>query len=330
MYFDFEDHRPDTPRIDQALSPREGVMATIIVHMAVLIFVLLGPRLPFIQAMQEQRQQALEQQQRLERERLREQARFVFMQPREDVPARTPPPAAELSDVDRRARTVERAPNPTNPLPFSRGNSPERMEAERAVRDTPPRPEARAEAPEPSPPAPDPNALTVPDAPSAEPRPDPAQKPEPRGPAVGVLADAIRNVRRYAQSETFANLEGGANQDQNAAIQFDSKGVEFGPWLARFVAQVRRNWFIPIAAMTMRGHVVVTFFVHKDGRITDVSVLRPSSIEAFTLSARNAILTSNPTQPLPPEYPDDRAFFTVTFYFNENPDGRSNQPPPAP
>ena len=22
---------------------------------------------------------------------------------------------------------------------------------------------------------------------------------------------------------------------------------------------------------------------------------------------------------LPPEYPDDKAFFTVTFYFNENP-----------
>jgi hypothetical protein len=55
-------------------------------------------------------------------------------------------------------------------------------------------------------------------------------------------------------------------------------------------------------------------------------VLKPSSIDAFTLSARNAILTSNPTQPLPPEYPDDRAFFTVTFYFNENPNGSYNQP----
>ena len=136
-----------------------------------------------------------------------------------------------------------------------------------------------------------------------------------------------RNGRRTAaRTETFRNLGGGSDQEQNAAIQFDSKGVEFGPWLARFVAQVRRNWFIPMAAMTMRGHVVVTFFVHKDGRITDVSVLKPSSIDAFTLSARNAILTSNPTQPLPPEYPDDRAFFTVTFYFNENPNGSYHQP----
>jgi TonB family protein len=319
MYFDFEDSRPDTPRIDRALTTREGVMGTIIVHMAVLILILLGPKLPFFQAMEERRLQAIEEQRRLEEERLREKARFVFMRPREDIQAPKPPPVAELSDIDRRARTVERAPNPTNRMPFSRGNSPERMEAERAANEATRRPEPAQPAPEPTPPESDPNALTLPDAPHAEPRPEAVPKTEPRGPAVGVLAEAIRNVRRYAQTETFRNLGGGSDQEQNAAIQFDSKGVEFGPWLARFVAQVRRNWFIPMAAMTMRGHVVVTFFVHKDGRITDVSVLKPSSIDAFTLSARNAILTSNPTQPLPPEYPDDRAFFTVTFYFNENP-----------
>ena len=28
---------------------------------------------------------------------------------------------------------------------------------------------------------------------------------------------------------------------------------------------------------------------------------------------------------LPPEYPDDRAFFTVTFYFNETPSGQTPQ-----
>ena len=26
---------------------------------------------------------------------------------------------------------------------------------------------------------------------------------------------------------------------------------------------------------------------------------------------------SNPAEPLPPEYPSDKAFFTVTFYYNE-------------
>ena len=32
-----------------------------------------------------------------------------------------------------------------------------------------------------------------------------------------------------------------------------------------------------------------------------------------------ALSSSNPTQPLPPEYPDSKAFFTVTFFYNETP-----------
>jgi len=36
-------------------------------------------------------------------------------------------------------------------------------------------------------------------------------------------------------------------------------------------------------------------------------------------AAFNALATSNPTEPLPIEYPSDKAFFTVTFYYNEPP-----------
>ncbi len=74
-----------------------------------------------------QRVQAEQQQKALERQR--ENARFVFVQPRVDIRAPKPPPRAELSDIDRRAATTERAPKPTNSMPFARGNSPERIEA---------------------------------------------------------------------------------------------------------------------------------------------------------------------------------------------------------
>ena len=69
----------------------------------------------------------------------------------------------------------------------------------------------------------------------------------------------------------------------------------------------------------MHGRVVLTFFVDKDGNLTDLTILRPSIVDAFTNSAFNALKTSNPTRPLPEEYPDDQAFFTVTFFFNESP-----------
>ena len=72
----------------------------------------------------------------------------------------------------------------------------------------------------------------------------------------------------------------------------------------------------------MSGNVVLTFNVHMDGALTDLAVERPSTVDAFTNSAFNAIRGSNPTYPLPPEYPEDQVFFTVTFYFNERPPGR--------
>jgi TonB family protein len=92
----------------------------------------------------------------------------------------------------------------------------------------------------------------------------------------------------------------------------------------RFIAQVRRNWepLIPQAAWTLRGHVVLTFNVHKNGAITDLQVIKPSAVGAFNSAAFNALGLSNPTMPLPPEYPSDRAFFTVTFFYNETPPGQ--------
>ena len=148
-------------------------------------------------------------------------------------------------------------------------------------------------------------------------RQPPPQTPQPR--PSGSLGEALRNLQQYVQKQTFDNPQGGLNQP-GAAIQFDTKGVEFGPWLRRFVAQVRHNWFIPQAAMTFHGHVVVTFNIHKDGTITDVAILQPASIDGFNKAAFGAITGSSPTEPLPPEYPSDKAFFTVTFYYNEDPD----------
>ncbi|NTU77544.1 MAG: hypothetical protein HGA90_07020 [Alphaproteobacteria bacterium] len=59
--------------------------------------------------------------------------------------------------------------------------------------------------------------------------------------------------------------------------QFDSKGVEFGPWLRRFIAQIKRNWMFPLAVASMSGHVAITFYVDKEGRLTEVTVVEPGT-----------------------------------------------------
>ena len=95
----------------------------------------------------------------------------------------------------------------------------------------------------------------------------------------GALGNALRNLQRYVQQQSFDNPTGSG--DSQGLIQFDSKGVDFGPWLRRFVAQVKRNWFVPQAAMIMKGHVVITFNIHRNGAITDIEVKQPSSVESF-------------------------------------------------
>lgn len=321
MYFDFEDYHPDIEPVGRAISWREGFLLSIIVHLVMIIVILLLPRL-FTENLAARRARLLA----LQQERQRQATQFVFVQPRLDLPAFRAPARAPSSDKDRQARTVERAPKPGNRMPFSRGNSPERVEAERQEK-----PRGRGPQPEPSAGEVARNERTAPEAPPKTPessagRPIPNLRP-PAAPqngangraptAGGALGDALKNLQRYVQREQFDNPGGGG--EFGPAIQFDTKGVEFGPWIRRFIAQIRRNWFIPYAAMSMKGHVVITFNVHKDGSITDLAVVGPCQVEAFNNAAFGALASSNPTQPLPPEYPSERAFFTVTFYYNEQP-----------
>ena len=300
--FDIDDRYLDDNVVGSAISRRDGVFTSVVFHIVLFGLIFYGPQIPLFQLSPEEierRRAALEEQ-------MQQQRQFVFVQPRIDMRAIEPLERAPLSDADRLAQAPEEALRPQNPLPFAQGNSPERVEEEQSER-------ARGDEVEPTPRQPETQIAR------AEPPIDlgiPRRQPTPPPRVAGSLGDALRNLQRYVQNQTFDNPQGG-NDRPGATIQFDSKGVEFGPWLRRFVAQVRRNWFIPQAAMIMSGHVVLQFNVHKDGRITDVAVVGPSSINAFNNAAEGAILSSNPTEPLPPEYPSPAAFFTVTFYYNE-------------
>jgi TonB family protein len=313
MYIDFEDSRPDTPRIAGALSVREGVLISIIVHLLLLIALLLLPDF-----LPESLRPAPATEVNVEP---RQAPRFVFMQPRVDIAKPQPRLDVDASDQDRRLSTIKPPPKPQNPLPFTRGNSRELEVADVA-------PPSRGTAPEASVARGSPTMETEGQMAANDPSRSMMRLPEAPNSAPslrlgetgtkGALGNALRNLQRYVQQQSFDNPTGSG--DSQGLIQFDSKGVDFGPWLRRFVAQVKRNWFVPQAAMIMKGHVVITFNIHRNGAITDIEVKKPSSVESFNIAAVNALMSSNPTQPLPAEYPSDSAFFTVTFLYNEDPD----------
>ena len=345
MHFDFEDRRFDTPTVESAMSWREQGLLSLFMHVLVAALVLLVPRLPVVQDAAERRAERLaemveEQQVALLQER-QDAPRFVFVAPRVDTPALAPPPQANLSDIDRVAQSPTEAENPVNDLPNADGNSFQFVEAEDPSDGLDPATESveDLEAAELAPAEPVDGVddgladALQPEAPEvtsgdggglANPfLADAGEAPRetPTLESGTILNQALSGLKGVARNQTFHNLTGRTDL-YGPEIQFDSKGVDFGSWIRRFQAQIYRNWQLPYAIWSMSGHVVLTFNVHTNGAMTELTVVEPSSINGFTNSAHNALRGSNPTQPLPPEYPDDSVFFTVTFYFNERPPGR--------
>jgi TonB family protein len=303
--FDIDQRYQDDEAVGSAMSRREGVLISVAFHGLTIVAALLVPQLPFVQELLPE-PPLLEVELVPEVAQSEDEARFVFVQPRVDVPVPESPLVAELSDRDRQAQDPEMASLTDNALPFSLGNSPERVEevpeetlAERSLSDQ--RIESESTI----------ASLDPVETSGLDFTTDVAPAPPGEG---ELLADAIRNLDRYyIQGQTFNNPQGGADEP-GAAIQFDTRGVDFGPWLRRFIAEVYRNWNVPESAYAMRGVVVLQFNIHKNGRIADITVFRPSAIEGFNIAAYNAIWASR-LDPLPEEYDLDPAFFTVTFFY---------------
>ena len=231
------------------------------------------------------------------------------MQPRVDLETQEPP--RRPRSPTRPQRASARAPDGDQPAAVRARRLDARIDAAPDER-----PRGRGPGPEPAPPR-RPSRSADGCCAARRPNGDDAATAVPPPPG-GPLGEALRNLQKYVQKESFNNSRAG---QEFGPLQFDTKGVEFGPWIRRFVAQVRRNWFVPNAAMSMRGHVILTFNIHRNGAITDITVVGPSAVDAFDTGAVNAMLAWSPTEPLPGEYPDDKAFFTVTFYYNEDPPG---------
>ncbi len=344
MYFDFEGRHFATPTIESAMTWRDQLLLSTIIHAVAVLLVLFVLQLPFVVEGAVRRAERLAERAaevEMALHEAREEPTFVFVEPLVELDTTEfPRPNAVPSDRDRIAMSPERAEDPSNDLPVAHGNSLEfvvredrddafdeikaaaldgldtetgaelKVPEEQFVEETAGQNEGLGKS------AVADSSLTFPGAGKGDldSLPDSTDDIE----ADGLLAKAMATLQRSVDEQSFLNPTGDPGQ-YGPWIQFDAKGVEFGPWIRRFAAQIRRNWFVPYAAMTMHGHVVLAFYVHEDGTISELQVVKPSGVDAFNNAAFNALFSSNPTQELPEEYPDDQAFFTVTFFYNESP-----------
>jgi protein TonB len=62
--------------------------------------------------------------------------------------------------------------------------------------------------------------------------------------------------------------------------------------------------------------VTIRFTIHRDGRISDVTILNSSGVPPYDFAAKKAIENSSPLAPLPTAFPNDSERVTCMFYYN--------------
>jgi TonB family protein len=111
----------------------------------------------------------------------------------------------------------------------------------------------------------------------------------------------------------------GAAGVQVGSMFYDPEGADFTAWINHFKNEVYRNWVPPQAVMFgFAGHVDFEFWVERDGRVTDLKMLKSTGTPSLDRAAQNA-LTSSRLLPLPADYRPARFRMQIGFYYNQAP-----------
>jgi TonB family protein len=253
---------------------------------------------------------------------------------------REPPPEARPSDKNRQAQGRSPTIDPNGlRMPYSRGNTPE----PEIARGAPSPPPAAAPTPPPGgPPAPQPAG------PKPEPQTDAGLRLEDVTPEGGGGAGKFRvpsltpgqaiqqSLQAAARGGPRGVGEAGGGGDSNMefnnlhpnfsteapTILSDTRGVDFGPYLARIVYIVRRNWLAVIpesARLGEKGRVGVVFEILKDGSVPQERMVASSGSDPLDRAAVNGIHASIPFPPLPQEFTGNHLVLQFIFLYNLTP-----------
>jgi TonB family protein len=107
---------------------------------------------------------------------------------------------------------------------------------------------------------------------------------------------------------------------EQGPLSFETQWYDWGEYAQSMVSRIRVNWYanMPHIIRTgMQGVVTIRFTIHRDGRISDVTILKTSTVPPYDFAARKAIELSSPLNPLPKDYPNPTERVTAMFYYNK-------------
>jgi TonB family protein len=101
-------------------------------------------------------------------------------------------------------------------------------------------------------------------------------------------------------------------------------GVDFDPYLQRILPIVRTNWYnlMPPSAyppIKKQGEVVIEFSILRDGKVSEESIRTSSGDVALDRAAWNSIVASDPSPPLPKEFPGLLLGLRFYYFYNLTP-----------
>jgi len=308
---------------------REAAMASVILHLAVVIIILVNPK--FLQFLQGKPVSA-----EVAEEQLRQQLTLLYLP--SDL-LKLPEPKEEELTPEERKRAVIRTPFSVDPrdlqlalrplpLPESElpGESPTLTPGRRE-------PTERAGEAEAGRGAEGDEALqerrtqiarleNIPQPGSGAPKLE-----LPRGTAGRVIEESLRaGAARAGQGQQPGEPGGGLPAIPNLNTPYpiilsDTRGVDFGPYLMRLLYDVRNNWYavIPEAArLGRKGRVVIVFSILQDGSVPlgEPILVRSSEFLPFDRAAMGAIRASQPFPPLPKAFTGEHIVLQFTFLYN--------------
>jgi TonB family protein len=137
----------------------------------------------------------------------------------------------------------------------------------------------------------------------------------------GAVQEAAKATVQGEAGAGFANPEGGLVD--TGPVSFETTWYPWGEYAEAMIRRIKLHWDVPRDAW-FKGKTTIRFYIHKDGHVSDVEVLRPSANPAYTNAAKQAIVTSDPFRPLPKDLiglvPNKEGeHVTVTFFYNYRP-----------
>lgn len=133
------------------------------------------------------------------------------------------------------------------------------------------------------------------------------------------IREAARGTTIGRNDGVDGPLGGEKGLAEQGPLSFETQWYDWGDYAQSMVSRIRVNWYAnmpPLFKSGIPGVVTIRFTIHRDGSISDVTILKTSGHPPYDQAAKKAIEQSSPLKALPADFPNPTERVTCMFYYN--------------